>query len=263
MATITSLGIGSGLDINTIVSQLVALERKPLQQMQSQASQLQTKVSAFGQIKSLFSTLQDSSNKLNTASLWTRANATSSDEAAVATVGGASAAAGSYSVSVRQLASNQTLASAATLSAATDLVGAGTMSLQLGSWNDPPTTFTANGGSTAVPITITDTDTLQTLRDKINASGAGVTAALVSDASGVRLSLRSTATGAENGFRLAVDDADGSAADGAGLSRFAYDPPAATGGMASKQVASNALASINGIAVESESNEVSGAIDGI
>lgn len=263
MATITSLGIGSGLDINTIVSQLVALERKPLQQMQSQASQLQTKVSAFGQIKSLFSTLQDSSNKLNAASLWTRATATSSDDTAVATVGGASAAAGNYSVSVRQLASNQTLASTAVLTAATDLVGAGTMSLQLGSWDVPPTAFTANGGSSAVDITITDTDTLQTLRDKINGSGAGVTAALVSDASGVRLSLRSTATGAENGFRVAVADDDVQPTDANGLSRFAFDPGSGQSQMMFKQAALNAEATVNGIDVVSASNELSGAIEGL
>jgi flagellar hook-associated protein 2 len=248
LATITSLGIGSGLDINSIVSQLVALERRPLQQMQTDTNRLQTKVSAFGQMKSLFSSLQDASNKLNTASLWTQASAASSDETAVATVGGASAAPGNYAISVSQLAANQTVASRAVLPAATDLVGEGTLSLQLGSWDEPPSVFSAQSGSSSLDIAISDTDTLQSLRDKINSSGAGVTASLITDASGVRLALRSTDTGLENGFRASVTDGDGTHNDGAGLSRFA---------------ALNAVASINGIEVNSASNELNGVIEGL
>ena len=77
MATITSLGIGSGLDINSIVSQLVALERRPLQQMQIDASRLQTQVSSFGTLKSLFSSLQGASDKLNDSTLWNMSLASS------------------------------------------------------------------------------------------------------------------------------------------------------------------------------------------
>jgi flagellar hook-associated protein 2 len=263
MATITSLGIGSGLDINSIVSQLVALERRPLQQLQTDSSRLQTKVSAFGQMKSLFSSLQDASNRLNNASLWTQAAAASSDESAVATVGGSSAAPGNYAISVSQLAANQTVASTAVLSAATDLVGEGTLSLQLGRWDNPPSVFTAQGGSAALDITITDTDTLQSLRDKINGSGAGVTASLITDASGVRLALRSTATGAENGFRASVTDGDGTHNDASGLSRFAFDPENGAAQMEFKQAALNAVASVNGIEVNSSSNELNGVIEGL
>ena len=70
MPAITSLGIGSGVDINSMVSQLVALERKPLDQMRAEASRLQTQVSSYGKLNSLFSTLQDASNKLASATLW-------------------------------------------------------------------------------------------------------------------------------------------------------------------------------------------------
>ena len=64
MPAITSLGIGSGLDINSMVSQLVALEGRPLEQMKTQATQLQTQVSSFGKLSSLFSALQTAANKL-------------------------------------------------------------------------------------------------------------------------------------------------------------------------------------------------------
>jgi flagellar hook-associated protein 2 len=263
MATITSLGIGSGLDINTIVTQLVALERRPLEQMRTEASRLQTQVSSYGQLKSLFSTLQDASSALNNGPLWQRSVAKSSDESAVTAVGGADAVAGNYAVSVQSLARSQTLVSANPLGASNSLAGAGTLTLQLGSWAGAPAGFTAKPDSASLDITVTATDTLADVRDKINAAGAGVTATLVTDANGTRMSLRSSETGATNGFRIQVADADGLPGDDAGLSRLAYDPPGGTLGMESRQAATNAVATVNGVQIESASNEVSGIIDGL
>jgi flagellar hook-associated protein 2 len=262
MATFTSLGIGSNLNLNDMVTQLVALERAPLTQMQKQATSLQTQVSAFGKIQSLFSDLQSASNKLTDASQWNRTVASSSDSSAVTTSGGAGAAAGNYSISVQRLAANQTVASGTALSAATDLVGAGTLTLRTGSWSDDRSTFTP-GSAALIDIDVTATDTLQSLRDKINASGGGVTATLVTDASGVRLSLRSSASGQDNGFQLTATDSDGNHTDNSGLSRFAYDPEGGTNGLQFKQAGSNALAVVNGVDIESATNDLSGAIDGL
>lgn len=258
MATITSLGIGSGLDINGMVSQLVALERRPLDAMRSEANRLQTQVSAYGKISSLFSSLRDASDKLAGAAPWAATLASSSHADAVAVSGGSGAAAGRYAVQVQALAAGQTVAAATALPDAATAVGAGTLTLSLGRWDGG--SFSARGG--ALTLEVTDTDTLATLRDKINGLGGGVTAALVTDASGVRLSLRSTATGADNGFRLSVADADGNAADGAGLSRFAYDP-ASGGGMSLRQAASDARATVDGIEIVSASNELTGVVEGL
>ncbi len=263
MATITSLGIGSGLDINSIVTQLVALERRPLDQMRSEATRLQTQVSSYGQLKSLFSGLQDASNALTAAPLWQRSLASSSDESAVLATGGANATAGNYSVSVQKLAQSQTLVSGSPLGAADSLAGGGTLTLQLGSWQGSPAAFTAKDGSSPVAVTISDTDTLAEARDKINAASAGVTATLVTDSTGTRLSLRSTSTGAENGFRVQVSDNDGDVGDNAGLSRLAFDPPAGTAGLTSKLAARNAELTVNGIPIESASNEVTDVIEGL
>jgi flagellar hook-associated protein 2 len=113
--------------------------------------------------------------------------------------------------------------------------------VQLGAWEDnPPLTFVPKVGGGSATIDVTASDTLQTLRDKINALGAGVTASLVTDSSGVRLAMRSSATGAENGFRITTTDVDGNITDDAGLSRFAYDPEGGASGMALKQAAQNA-----------------------
>ena len=257
MATITSLGIGSGLDLNSIVDKLTALERRPLSQMKAAATQLQSQVSVFGKIQSLFGTLQDASNALNSSSLWTQSVATSSNTAAVTATGGSGAAAGSYAVQVDKLASAQTLASGSVFTSSGALVGAGTLSLQLGSFDATAGTFTPKDGVTAVDIDITATDTLQTVRDKINASAAGVSASLITDASGVRLSLASKTTGAANGFQVSS-----SSGDAAGLDRLAYDGTGG-GGMQLKRAAGDAEATVNGIAVVSASNELSGVVEGL
>lgn len=263
MASITSLGVGSGLDLNTIVTQLVALERQPIQALQTKAGTLNSQISMFGKISSLFSGLQTAANKLTDTTLWNRATATSSDATTVAVSSGSGAAAGSYAVKVQALASNQTVTMASSLPAATDLVGEGRLTLQLGSWDAGQTTFTDKPDTTAVSIDLTATDTLETLRDKINSADAGVTASLVTDATGVRLALRSKDSGVVNGFRLGVDDIDGNLIDGIGLSRFAFDPPATTSGLVLKQPAGNARATVNDIQIESATNDVTGAVDGL
>ena len=97
---ITSLGVGSGLDAEGIVTKLVALERQPISQLQTAASKLQTKISAYGQIKSNISALRDAAQKLTSPDLWSSAVASSSDSAAINFSTGSGAAPGTYSVSV-------------------------------------------------------------------------------------------------------------------------------------------------------------------
>ncbi len=263
MAAITSLGIGSGADLNSLVTQLVAVERQPLQQMRSAASGLQTQVSSYGKLSSLLSGLQSAANKINSSALWSQSSARSSDDTAVGVVGGSGAAAGNYTVSVSKLASSQTVVTASSLSSATSTVGSGTMTLELGEWEQEPLQFVPHVGRDPTTVNIEADDTLTSLRDKINALDGGVTAALVTDSSGVRLSLRSTASGKENGFRVQVSDNDGTAADNSGLSRFAYDPGNATTGTELKQAAANAQAVVNGIPVSSASNDLSGVVEGV
>lgn len=263
MPAITSLGIGSGADLNSLVTQLVAVERAPLTQMRSAASGLQTQVSSYGKVSSLLSGLQTAAEKLNSAALWSQSAARSSDEAAVGVVGGSGAAAGNYNVSVSKLATSQTVVTATALGNATAAVGSGTLTLEVGEWESEPMQFVPHVGRDPTTINVEPDDTLSTLRDKINASGGGVTAALVTDSTGVRLSLRSTESGKENGFRMQVSDNDGTATDNSGLSRFAYDPANNTAGTELKLAGANAQAVVNGIPVSSATNELSGVVEGV
>jgi flagellar hook-associated protein 2 len=264
MATITSTGIGSGLDVNSIVTELMSIEARPLNLLQRSASSLNTRLSAIGSLQSRMSSLRDAANALSSVTLWNQTIATSSNPAAVKVSTASGAASGSYAVTVQQLASQQTVASQAFASAGAT-VGEGTLRIELGTWTGSPTTtgFNPKAGSTAVDIAIGPGETsLEAIRDKVNAAGAGVTAAIINDANGARLSLRSTDTGQANAFRVTATEAvdDGSATTG--LSTLGYTATAASP-MTRTQTATNAQATINGIQVASASNTLEGVADGL
>lgn len=260
MATISSAGVGSGLDVESIVTQLMAIERRPITLLQEQTKKIETQLSAFGQLQSALSAFRDKARALAGADTWSPTKASSADEAAVGVSTGNGSVPGSYAISVSQLAKAQTLASG-TFASDEAVVGAGTLTIDVGSWAG--TVLTPRAGSTAVNITVDAGDTLEVVRDKINGSDAGVVASIVNDANGARLTLRSTTSGQDYGFRVAVTDVDGNAGDAVGLSALAYDPGGGGASMSRTQVGSNALAMINGVAIESNTNTLENVIDGL
>ena len=265
VGSISSAGLGSGLDVASIVNQLMAVEKRPLTLLQSQAASLNTRLSNVGKMQGYFSTLRDTSNALTGTTLWGGTIATSADTAAVKVSTSTGAVAGNYAVNVSRLAVGQTVTGTALASSAATL-SEGTLTIELGRYGsgDPAVGFTAKSGSSAISIAIGSGETsLAGIRDKINAAGAGVSATLVTDASGSRLSLRSRETGAENAFRIGVTESinDGNAATG--LSALAYDATAAGSPMGRSTSAANADLTINGIAVNSASNTLSNVVDGL
>ena len=272
MATLSSPGIGSGLDVNAIVAKLVEIERRPIQLLEREESRIQTRLSAFGQLQSAASALRDAAGKLGQSGAWTPTVGTSSDAGAVTVTTGAAAIAGSYSLQVSALAAAQSVAAAARPSASS-VLGAGTLRIELGSWNTAQTAFTARPAPpapqpgqpapapVAVDIPILETDTLAQIRDKVNAANVGVSATIITDTAGARLVLRSSQTGVENGFRTVVT-ADAPPAGAPGLGVLAYDP-SGTSAMTRTAAASNALLTINGLQVESASNTLANTVDGL
>lgn len=259
---LTSLGVGSGLASESIVTKLVSIERLPIQNLQTEASSIQNRISAFGQIQSSISTLRDAASKLTSPDLWSGTTATSSDASSVSFATTPGAAIGNYNVSVSSLAAAQSVVSNTVLSSAASTLGSGTLTIQLGSWSG--STFTGKTGSSAVNITVAATDTLANIRDKINGSNSGVNASIVSDASGARLVMNSTNTGVTNGFRVTVADNDGNNTDAMGLSALSFlDPTSTTGPTKQTQAAANAAATVNGVSVTSESNTFSNVLSGI
>ncbi|MDQ6685645.1 MAG: flagellar filament capping protein FliD [Pseudomonadota bacterium] len=268
--TISSAGIGSGLNVDAIVTSLLAIEKRPLTRLQTAATTMQSKLSTFGQIQSLVSGLHDAAAPLFAATSFTLTSATSSDPGSVSAGTSGTATPGLYSVGVGAQASTQTVVSASgQFVDATSVVGTGSLTITLGAYGAPdpslPPTFTAKAAATPVTITIGPSDnTLGGIRDKINAANAGVTASIVTDSSGSRLSLQSSATGAVNGFQVSVADSDGNNVDNLGLSRLAYDGTSPWGTQLTRtQTSADAVAYINGIRVTSTTNSVSGAVDGV
>lgn len=258
MATISSPGIGSGLDVQSIVTQLVALEKAPLTALKTQATSLQTRMSTYGTIKSQVSALGDAASKLSTSKGWNAVTATSSNTAAVGVTASSGAPASSFSISVQQLAKAQSTASSAV--AADTAMGTGSMTIELGSWSG--NAFTAGSGT---PVTVTigaGEDTLAKIAAKINDANAGVSATVLKDASGERLLMRSKDTGATTGFRVSVADDDTNNTDASGLSRLAYAAGNANG-MTQTQAGQNALATVNGVSISSTSNKLSNTLPGL
>jgi len=263
MATISSPGVGSGLDVNSIVTQLVAIERQPIVQLQTQANSLQTKLSAFGKLQSDLSALRDAASALTRPSSWSDTTGTSSDPASVAVTTDSTNLPGTYTVQVSKLAQAQSNVSK-TYGATTDMVGEGTIHVELGSWDADTNAFTAKTGATAIDISIgPPAKSLAEVRDIVNAANAGITATVLTDASGSRLVFRSSATGAANGFKLTVTDVDGNNVDTAGLSALAFDPSVGVVTMGQAMAAANASALINGAPVSSASNTLNNVIDGL
>jgi flagellar hook-associated protein 2 len=258
--TLSSLGIGSGLDSNGIVSKLVELERTPITLLQRAADKIQTKVSAFGAIQSSVTSFRDAAQKVADPTFWNSMTATSSDTSTVKFSTSTGAAAGNYSVNVDKLAYAQTVVTKTATSASTNTIGAGTLTFQTGTW----TNGAFGGTGASVDVAITATDTLENIRDKVNNAKAGVTAAIIVDSSGARLTYTSTTTGAANGFRVqATDTGDGNNLDNAGLSSLAYDPEAGTLGTDQAQAAQDASVRVNGVVLTSATNTFSTALSNI
>lgn len=256
MATISSPGIGSGLDVQSIVTQLVALEKAPLKQLQTQATAFQTRLSTYGTIKSQVSALGDAAEKLSTNTGWNAVTASSSNATAVSVTAGAGAQATAITMEVQQLAKAQSAASAAVPTGSA--MGSGTLTIELGSWAGGSFTVGAKA-----PLTITieaGKDSLSAIASKINDSGAGVSATVLRDASGERLLLRSKDTGEANGFRMSAVDAD--AADGNDLGRLAFNPGSGSG-MTQTQAGQNALATVNGVSISTASNRLTDTLPGL
>ncbi len=273
MASITSSGLGSGMDISSLVSQLVTAERAPADnRLNQREAALQTKISAIGSFKSALSTFQSALSSLKDASTFqASAKTTVGDSTLFVASASNTAQAGSYSVKVEQLAQSQKLATAADLNIQQDpnqyVVGTGTLTFQFGTYDNGDNTFTANANKAIKTVTIdSSNNTLNGVAKAINDAKIGVTASVINDGSGWRLTLGSTDTGAANSLKITTTDGDGNDTDAAGLSILAYDPTliAGTGkNMQQTQDARDARAVVDGLTVTGASNTLDKAIQGV
>ena len=260
MASFSSIGVGLGgsVDVNGLVKAQVDSVKFAITRpngLDYQGKVTEAKISTFGKLQSLVSTLQGAVGKLSSITGWNAVSASSSNDKLITATAIGGTVETTFSVAVSQLAKAQVSTSDALL--ATAAVGAGSLIIETGKWSGG--SFAA-GTSPSIDVAVSATDTLADIAGKINGANAGATATILTDTGGQRLMLRSKATGEDAGFRIAVTDADGDLGDSAGLSRLSNglntDPGA--------NAAANAKAKINGTYdVTSATNTFENAVAGV
>ncbi|WP_454765989.1 flagellar filament capping protein FliD [Cupriavidus campinensis] len=254
MATISSIGVGSNLDLQSLLDKLETNESLPLTQINTQAKSYQSKLSGYGTIKSVLDAYSAAAKALGTASTFSAVKATVGSDSVLAAAAGTTAVPGSYAVNVTSLATAQSLVSKQ-IADQTAAIGGGTITIDFGDQ-------LATGGAPVSTKTVTigaDTS-LQGIRDSINKAGIGVTASIVNDGSATpyRLVLTSDKTGTQAGMRI-------SASDAAVSNVVSYDPAlgAQPSGVSQTVAAANATLTINGISITSQGNTVAEAAQGV
>jgi flagellar hook-associated protein 2 len=273
MASISSPGIGSGLDVNGIVTKLMALEQQPITVLDQKEASLQGKLSSYGSVSGALSAFQSTMAGMSYLSTFQAYSATPVDSTILSAAASSLAAPGNYSVTVGSLAQAQSIMTsgqAATNSAIAAAASTTTLSFQFGtiSGGTAPVngvgtysgaTFTQDASQATGTVTITDSNnSLQGIRDAINAANLGVNATIVSDggATPYHLVLTSKTTGATSSMKISVSG------DAALATLLAYDP-AATQNLTQTQAGQNATGTVNGLAISSATNIVSNAIQGV
>ncbi|PZN92095.1 MAG: hypothetical protein DCF31_17745 [Alphaproteobacteria bacterium] len=256
MDIISTLGAGSGIDTKTLIDGLVAAEKSARQTpLTTKAAALDARISALGQVRSALQGIATSlETRVGNGALGLAPQSSNTGAVAIAAFGTGPTGAFVSALTVNRLAAAQQLTGPA-LTGADQPVGEGTLTIGFGTRTanaDGSFSFAGNGGA-GVDIVIDATNnTLAGLRDAINRSGAGVTAAIVAGNGQATLTLRGT-EGAANGFIL-------SAAGDPGLARFSYTPGAPAMTLVAGAV--DADISIDGIAVTRGSNVIDDLVTG-
>lgn len=269
MAGLSSPGIGSGLDINGLVTKLMEAEQAPLKALAKKEADYQAKLTAYGSLKSAFATFQTTARGLSSSSKFSTAKASAADATVLVANASSIAKPGSYAIEVSKLAQNHKIASGVPgFEDPAVSIGTGTLTIDFGTYDSDGNTFTVNADKTSKSITIdSSNNSLSGIRDAINEANAGVTASILNDGEGYRLVLSSNDSGKENSLRILVSgDSSGTNTDANGLSQLAYDPTKTSGtgkNLEQKLEAQNAELTIDGIAVSKSTNSISDAISGV
>lgn len=244
---VKTLGSGSGLDSAAIVAALVQAQfAAKNQQLSSQADALTAKISGVAKLKSGITGFDTALKTLvKGGSLATRPTSSAADVLTVGALPGAHVSGLDARVTVNRLAAAQ----AATTDTAVDRTAA----FRTG-------TLTVTIGGTATPITIGAGDaTLDGVAAKINAAGLGVTATVVSDAGGARLTFKGQ-TGAVNAFTIYAADDDATAS---GMSLAGLAVGASAGGTTIGTAAADAEVVLDGATYHRATNTITDLLPGV
>lgn len=267
---VSSAASSSGLDVNSIVSQLMTVEQRPLTALAKKEAGYQAKLSALGSIKGALSGFQSAVSGLSDIAKFKALTATPSDNTILTASASSIAVAGTYSLDITTLAQSQKLVAAGQASTTAAIGGGTATTLTLdfgtiagGTFNATTgkytgSTFTSNGNGTKTVTIDATNNSLQGIRDAINAANIGVTATIVNDGSATpyRLSLVSDTLGSTNSLKISV-------AGDATISGLLAQDPATTQNLSETVAAQNASFKVNGVTVSKTSNTVTDVIQGV
>ena len=268
MAAIESLGLGSGVLTNDLVDKIVGAEREAAdKRFEREETIIDARITAYGEIKSLASTLQVATSALSLPSTSGSTTATSSDESILTTEASILAEPGTYSVEVLNTAKAHSVVTDA-YSSIDEIIGTGEIQITFGE-----ITYDGTGGFLSQdvdptkggpPITIDDSNkTLSGIREAINNADIGAKASIINDGSGYRLVITSEETGENNAMRIMTkDDLGGTATSG--LSSIAYNEvQTGAGTMSETAKGEDALLKANGLTITRESNRIEEVVPGV
>lgn len=241
MSTLSSPGLGSGLDVASLVQQLVSAERAPADaRLNREQARANAQISALSKLKSALSSLDSFLSGID-ARLSPR-GAISADEDVFTASVTSKAATGRYDIEVQQLASAHRLVSKP--HAADEAIGSGSLTLSL--------------GEDSFTLQFSESATLAGIRDAINAhaENPGISATIVNGENGAHLVLSSAESGAAKVITVSAEGGDG------GLDALAHDA-GNTANYTESSPAADARVLIDGIAVTADRNVISDALQGV
>ncbi len=239
LAGLTTPGIGSGLDVNGLVTKLMAAEQQPLTLLDNETASFQAKLSAYGSLKGAVASFQTTMQNLATASTFQTLSANASDSSVLTASATADATPGSLSLSVDHLAQSQVLA-ASGIADQTATGSTGSLTIQVGS-----------GAAKSITIDSSN-NTLAGIRDAINAAAAGVSATIINSGGTTpyKLVLSADNTGADNTINITNNLAAGDLHD-------------TIASLTEVRTPKDAALTVNGVAITSATNTLSSTIPGV
>lgn len=241
MATVSSLGVGAGVDLQSILDKLLEVERTPIRTLDRRIASTNETISLYGQLRSRLDALGTAADTFRFPSRLSAMGASSSDDTVATASASFVATAGSYAVNVVQLASAQ--------KSFTQAYDAGT------TFGQGQLDFIVGGVAHAIDLNDQASYTLQEIRGKINDANIGVTATVVSGTDGDRLILTGSQTGADGAFSFSstITASDSQP----GLDDLDTDPSLAI------STAQDGMITIDGVTVSSSTNTYADAVNGL
>lgn len=256
MASITSLGVGSGLDLDSLVTKLVSAERTPVEnRLDLRETEVQASISAFGALKSSLSALQSALGGLKDLNDFSARNAISSDTDIFTATADETAVVGDTDINVLNLSATHKLASA-DFSSPDAVVGTGTLTI-------------SNTTGKAITVNIA-TGTLTDIKNSINNEPNNdiVSASIITVDDGVggtvsKLVFTAKESGLDNALEVVVVDDDGFHDDASGLSQLYYEDANPNNRLTSITNADDARITVDGFTASSSTNIFENVIGGV